>query len=82
MARSICPEIYPDSRPSRLLAPLRPYLPALLRLVPWLVAAPVAALLVLLVVLALPLLTWLLLAIVVLAPVAAGLAFFTFGWES
>lgn len=82
MSRHACPELYPDPRPSRLFAPLAPYLPLLLRLVPWLAAVPPAAAFVALVITALPLVTWVLLSVAVLAPIAAGVALFTFGWES
>ena len=82
MARPICPELYPDPRPSRLLVPLLPYLPAVLRVLPWLAAAPAVATFAVLLVTALPLVTWLLLSVAVIAPLAAGAAFFSFGWES
>ena len=81
MSRRACPEFYPDPRPSRLFAPLAPYLPLLLRLMPWLAAAPPAAALGVLLVTALPIVTWALLSVAVLAPIAAGVALFTFGWD-
>ncbi|MFN8559875.1 MAG: hypothetical protein U0531_21830 [Dehalococcoidia bacterium] len=81
MPRSVCPELYPDARPSRFLAPLLPYLPRLLRLAPWLVAAPAVAGFATLLAATLPLMTWMLLAAAVLTPLAAGVALFTVGWE-
>ena len=82
MTRPICPELYPDPRPSRLLVPLLRFLPAVLRLLPWLAAASAVATFAVLLVTALPLLTWILLSLAVLAPLAAGVACFSFGWES
>ena len=81
MSRRICPELYPDPRPSRLLQPLMPYLPLLTRVLPWLAAAPVVFALALALVHALPVLTWLVLCTAVLVPLAAGVAIFNFGWE-
>ena len=80
MPRRVCPELYPDPRPSRLFAPLLAYLPALLRAWPWLAAAPAVGGIALLAVTALPLVTWVLVGLAMLAPIAAGLAF-TVGWE-
>lgn len=81
MSRRACPELYPDPRPSRLLVPLLPYLPLVMRVVPWLAGAPVAGAVVVLVATALPLVTWVLLSVAVLAPLAAGAALFRYGWE-
>jgi hypothetical protein len=82
MSRRVCPELYPDPRPSRLLAPLLPHLPALLRAVPWLAAVPPAVALATLIVSALPLLTWLAMSLAVLLPLAAGAVLFTIGWDN
>lgn len=80
MARPVCREWYPDPRPSRLLAPLLPYLPGALRLLPWLAAIPIVIVLALIVVAALPLLSWAVLSLAVLGPIAAGLALFA-AWD-
>ncbi len=81
MTRPVCPELYPDLRPSRLIRYLLPYLPGLARLLPWLAADPAAAALGMVLLTALPLLTWVLLSVAVLAPIAAGIALFNYGWE-
>jgi hypothetical protein len=81
MTRPVCPELYPDPRPSRLIRYLIPYLPRLVRLLPWLSAAPAAAALGMVLLTALPVLTWILLSVAVLAPIAAGIALFNYGWE-
>lgn len=81
MSRRPCPELYPDPRPSRLLVPLLPYLPSLHRLLPWMTAAPAIAGVAVLMVAALPLLTWALLSAAVFAPLVVGMALFSFGWE-
>ena len=80
MSRRACPDLYPDPRPTRLFVPLLPYFPALLRLLPWLTLAPVIGAFAVLLVTALPLVTWALLCVAVLAPLGAGLLF-TVGWE-
>jgi hypothetical protein len=51
-----------------------PLLPALIRMLPWLAAAPAAMTLAALVVTLIPLSTWGLLCLAVLAPLAAGMA--------
>jgi hypothetical protein len=56
-------------------------LPRLLRLTPWLAAAPVAGAAAALAIAMLPLLTWTLLTLAVLAPVAAGALLFNLAWE-
>jgi hypothetical protein len=56
------------------------YLPSLLRIWPWLAAAPAVGGVALLTVTALPFVTWVLVSFAVLAPIAAGLMF-TVGWE-
>ncbi|MER3419136.1 MAG: hypothetical protein C4290_00810 [Chloroflexota bacterium] len=81
MTRPVCPELYPDPRPSRLVRYLLPYLPRLVRLLPWLAGAPAAAALGVVLLTALPVLTWILLSVAVLAPIAAGIALFNYGWE-
>lgn len=81
MSRPVCPELYPDPRPSRLIRYLLPYLPGLVRLLPWLAAAPAAVVLVMVLATALPLLSWVLLSAAVLAPIAAGIVLFNYGWE-
>ncbi len=81
MTRPVCPELYPDPRPSRVIRHLLPYVPVLVRLWPWLAAAPAAAALGMVLLTALPLLTWVLLSAAVLAPIAAGIALFNYGWE-
>jgi hypothetical protein len=50
-------------------------------MLPWLAAAPAALTLAALLVMTLPLITWALLCVAVLAPIAAGVALFRFGWE-
>ncbi len=81
MSRNVCPELYPDPRPSRLVAGLLPHLPRMARLLPWLAAAP-ATLAVATVLLALlPVMTWLLLSLAVLLPLAAGAFVLNLGWE-
>lgn len=81
MPRSVCPELYPDPRPSRLLVPVLPYLPRVLRLLPWLAAAPAVVALGAVVLATLPLLTWLVISLAVLTPLAAGAMLFRFGWD-
>jgi hypothetical protein len=72
MTRRICPELYPDPRPSRLFAPLLPYLPIAVRAMPWLVAAPAALVLGVLLVATVPVTTWSLLCLALLTPLVAG----------
>jgi hypothetical protein len=81
MPRRTCPDLYPDPRPSRLLAPLLPFLPVALRALPWLAAAPAALALAAMIITTIPVLTWGLLCLAVLAPLAAGLALLRLGWE-
>ena len=81
MSRPVCPELYPNPRPSRIFEPILPYLPQLLRLLPWLAAAPAAFALAALILTALPVITWIVLCIAVLTPLAGGVAMFTLGWE-
>ncbi len=81
MPRNVCPELYPDPRPTRLLAPLLLYLPVLVRLAPWLAVAPAAGAFGVLLLAAQPLLTWAFLSVAVFAPVLLGAALFTFGWD-
>jgi hypothetical protein len=81
MPRQICPELYPDPRPSRFLSPALPYVPRLVRLLPWLAATPLATILGLLMLATLPLVTWAVLCVAVLLPLAAGAMFFKVGWE-
>ncbi len=81
MPRTVCPELYPDPRPSRLVARLLPHLPRIVRWLPWLGAAPAALALFTLLVALLPVMTWLVLSVAVLIPLAAGAAVLNFGWE-
>lgn len=81
MPRRICPELYPDPRPSRLLAPLAPYLPVLTRAAPWMAAVPAVAALAVVLFTTLPMMTWVILFAAVLAPLAAGAALLNFGWD-
>jgi hypothetical protein len=81
MPRRTCPDLYPDPRPSRVLAPLLPFLPLALRMLPWLAAIPAMLALVVMIVTAIPVLTWGLLCLAVAAPLAAGFALVRYGWE-
>lgn len=81
MVRRICPELYPDPRPSRTLVPLAPYLPLIARAAPWMAGVPAAAGVVLILFAALPLTTWIVLCVAVLAPLAAGAALLNYGWD-
>lgn len=81
MPRRICPELYPDPRPSRMLTPLAPYLPLISRVAPWLAAVPAAVAVTVFLFTALPLMTWLVLCVAVLAPLAAGAALLNYGWD-
>jgi len=81
MHRPVCPELYPDPRPSRLFAPLLPYLSRLVRLLPWLAALIMVGAVGLLALAAVPLLTWAILTIAVFAPIAAGAVMFNVGWD-
>lgn len=79
MSRRACFELYPDPRPSRLLAPFVPHLPRLLRLLPWLSGAPIAGAALLFLLSALPLVTWVILSAAVVAPLGAGFLIMTAG---
>jgi len=81
MVRRICPELYPDARPSRMLVPFALYFPALIRLAPWAAAVPAVLATALILLTTLPLVTWVILCVAVLAPLAAGAALLNFGWE-
>lgn len=81
MVRRICPELYPDPRPSRMLLPLLLLAPRALHVFPWVAGILFALVLAGLLLVTLPLLTWVLVCAALLAPLCAGVAFFRYGWQ-
>ena len=87
MSRTICPHLYPDTRPSRFFRPALAEAPRLraavgarrplaLRLLPALLTILTIAAITVLALTALPVLIWLLLALIVLLPVTAGVVLY------
>lgn len=80
MRRRICPELYPSPRPTYFFVPILPYLPLVVRWLPWVAGVPAALTLLWFVLSSVPVVTMFTLLAAVLFPVAAGVALFKYGW--